>query len=140
MLEGCGLKIMTTAFSALAMTFAVVGVAQAQATAPVPDLHTAHLKQPTQSAPLQSRLMGSPLNPTRQNAVFDVAYANPGPVRIPGIARTSVDRQLASDDVTGSLGFLCGLEPGSGKQGVAAARGYDPSGRFVGAKLKFAFR
>ena len=140
MLEGYCLKTMTAAFSALTIAFSVFGVAHAQSTAPAPDLLTAHLKQPTASAPLTSRLTDRPLNLTRNNAVFDVAYANPGPARIPGIARTSVDRKLASDDVTGSLGFLCGLEPGSGKQGVAAARGYDPSGRFLGAKLKFAFR
>lgn len=56
------------------------------------------------------------------------------------VARTSVDRTLASDDVTGSLGCLCGLEPGAGKQGAAAIRGYDPTGRFLGAKLKIALR
>lgn len=134
------MRTMTTRFSGLAMAFALFGGASAQSAGPAPDLLTAHLKQPTASAPLQSRLTDQALNLTRHDAIFDVAYANPGPARIPGIARTSVDRKLASDDVTGSLGFLCGLEPGSGKQGVAAARGYDPSGRFVGAKLKFAFR
>lgn len=139
-LEGFGLKIVTATFSALAMTFVVLGVAHAQSPGPAPDLLTAHLRHPAMRTPMQSRLADRPLNLTRHSAVFDVAYANPGPARIPGIARTSVDRKLASDDVTGSLGFLCGLEPGSGKQGVAAARGYDPSGRFVGAKLKFAFR
>ena len=140
MLEGYCLKTMTITSSALALAFAVFGVAHAQSIAPAPDLLTAHLKQPLTGAPLQSWPTERPLNLTRQNAVFNVVYANPGPTRIPGIARTSVDRKLASDDVTGSLGFLCGLEPGSGKQGAAAARGYDPTGRFVGAKLKFAFR
>lgn len=58
-----------------------------------------------------------------------------------GIARTSVDRRFAQDnDLTGSLGFLCGLQPGAERSGVAAARGHDPSGRFLGAKLSLAFR
>lgn len=57
-----------------------------------------------------------------------------------GIARTAVDRQLSGDDLTGYLGFLCGIQPGADRNGAAAARGVDPSGRFVGAKLSLAFR
>ena len=56
-----------------------------------------------------------------------------------GIARTAIDRRL-DDDVTGALGFLCGIQPGADRNGAAAARGVDPSGRFVGAKLSLAFR
>ena len=56
-----------------------------------------------------------------------------------GIAKTSVD-YTDRDGLTGSLGFLCGLKPGAERTGAAAARGYDPSGRYVGAKLSFAFR
>jgi hypothetical protein len=62
------------------------------------------------------------------------------PLRTPGVAKTSVDYSSPTDGVTGSLGFLCGLNPGAGRTGAAAARGYDPAGRFVGAKLSFAFR
>jgi len=57
-----------------------------------------------------------------------------------GIARTAVDRRLAGDDLTGALGFLCGIQPGADRSGAAAARGVDPTGRFVGAKLSLAFR
>lgn len=58
-----------------------------------------------------------------------------------GIARTAVDRRFnTAEDLTGSLGFLCGLQPGAERSGAAAARGYDPSGRFLGAKLSLAFR
>jgi hypothetical protein len=57
-----------------------------------------------------------------------------------GIARTAIDRRLSGDDVTGYLGFLCGIQPGADRNGAAAARGVDPSGRFVGAKLSLAFR
>ncbi len=56
-----------------------------------------------------------------------------------GIARTAIDRRL-DDDVTGALGFLCGIQPGAERSGAAAARGVDPWGRFVGAKLSLAFR
>ena len=57
-----------------------------------------------------------------------------------GIARTAVDRRLSGEDLTGYLGFLCGIQPGAERNGAAAARGVDPSGRFVGAKLSLAFR
>ncbi|WP_372785047.1 hypothetical protein [Phenylobacterium sp.] len=56
-------------------------------------------------------------------------------------ARTAVDHRFSKrDDVTGSLGFLCGLQPGHNEAGGAAAYGADPHGRFLGAKLSFAFR
>src|SRR5690242_17829973 len=61
-------------------------------------------------------------------------------LRRAGIARTAIDRRLSSEDVTGALGFLCGIQPGAQRSGAAAARGVDPSGRFVGAKLSLAFR
>ena len=56
-------------------------------------------------------------------------------------ARTAVDHRFSRrDDVTGSIGFLCGLQPGHTEAGGAAAYGADPHGRFLGAKLSFAFR
>ncbi len=55
-------------------------------------------------------------------------------------AKTAVDHRFSSrDDITGSLGFLCGLQPGHGDSGGAAAYGIDPHGRFLGAKLSIAF-
>jgi len=54
-------------------------------------------------------------------------------------AKTAVDHRFSDrSDVTGSFGFLCGLQPGHGDAG--SAYGVDPHGRFVGAKLSFAFR
>jgi hypothetical protein len=56
-------------------------------------------------------------------------------------AKTAIDRRFGRrDDITASLGFLCGLQPGHNDAGGAAAYGFDPHGRFVGAKLSFAFR
>src|SRR5687768_12783418 len=95
-------------------------------------------------------LMAAPLRATPKGLALDLAapapdytprYAGSAPPRMPGVAKTSVDRRFAEEGVVGSLGFLCGLEPGAERQGgAAAARGYDPSGRFVGAKLRVAFR
>ncbi|PZQ64677.1 MAG: hypothetical protein DI570_04405 [Phenylobacterium zucineum] len=80
------------------------------------------------------------LNLSTPSADFAVRYAQAPPGRTPGIARTAIDRRLDGDDVTGSLGFMCGLKPGADRFGVAAARGWDPTGRFVGARLSVAFR
>lgn len=61
-------------------------------------------------------------------------------LRRAGLAKTSVDRRLRDEDMTGSLGFLCGLQSGADRGGAAAARGVDPHGRFLGAKLSLSFR
>ena len=92
-------------------------------------------------APAQSRVDGV-------QPVLDVTGARPmlvlrntqaAALRAAGIARTSVDHRFASEDVEGSFGFLCGLQPGQTDHGAAAAHGYDPQGRFLGAKLKLSF-
>ncbi len=55
-------------------------------------------------------------------------------------ATTAVDRKFGKrDDLTGSLGLLCGRQPEHTESGGAAAYGSDPHGRFVGAKLSLAF-
>jgi hypothetical protein len=78
--------------------------------------------------------------PRGPQPAFAPRYDGDKPVRIRGVAQTSVDAPLG-DDTTGSLGFMCGLKPGvEQRYGAAAARGYDDTGRFVGAKLRVAFR
>jgi len=61
-------------------------------------------------------------------------------LRRAGVVRTSIDHRFTRDGVVGSLGFLCGLPPNASDGGATAVRGYDPQGRFLGAKLSFAFR
>ena len=61
-------------------------------------------------------------------------------VRAAVLPKRSIDRKLSSDRVTGSAGFLCGLQPNMDGSGSSKAAGYDPHGRFIGAKLSFAFR
>ncbi len=56
------------------------------------------------------------------------------------MVRTSVDHPFGGDNAVGSLGFLCGRQPAYLHSGIAEARGYDPDGKFVGAKLAFAFK
>jgi len=93
-------------------------------------------------------LMNAPLRQAAGGVAIDLAaprvsvaprYSQAAQPRIPGVARTSVDHRY-DEGVVGSLGFLCGLEQGAERKGAAAMRGYDQTGRFVGAKLRVAFR
>ena len=65
-------------------------------------------------------------------------YAEAYALRTAGVAKTAVSDK--DDDITRSLGFLCGIQPGQKPTGAAAARGYDPNGRFLGAKLSIALK
>lgn len=117
---------MKVALSAL-IALALAGSAQAQTAA---DL---------MAAPLRATAGGVGIDLASPRASFAPRYAHAGAPRIPGVARTAVDRRL-DDGAIASLGFLCGLEPGQERTGPTSARGYDPTGRFVGAKLRVAFR
>ncbi|HEX3366621.1 hypothetical protein [Phenylobacterium sp.] len=87
----------------------------AQAAKPMPDI--ANPLDPLARPALQSK--------TLDTAVF---------------AKTAVETKLAGrSDLTGGLGFMCGLQPGHTESGGAAAYGSDPHGRFVGAKFSLAF-
>lgn len=93
------------------------------------------------AAPLKATPAGVARDLPVSSAAFAPRYAHAPAPRIPGVAKTSVDRRFSDQGVVGSLGFLCGLEPGAERRGGAAgARGYDATGRFVGAKLRVAFR
>jgi hypothetical protein len=65
-------------------------------------------------------------------------YAEAHAMKQARIAKTSVERR--ADNATAALGFLCGLQDSAGRMGSSAAFGSDPHGRFLGAKLSFAFR
>jgi len=83
-----------------------------------------------------STVEGSTLNLGRAHAAR-FGQANPLPA---GVAKTSIDHGFDDDSATGSFGYLCGLNPGQKMSGAAGAAGYDPMGKFLGAKLSFAFR
>ena len=103
---------------------AAAGAAQGQ-TAPM-NLDLAALQG---SAPLD---LSSVRNPTALTDAQAAALRE-------GISRTAVDHQFA-DRLTGSLGFLCDPHPSMQFDGLAARPGADPQGKFLGAKLSFAFR
>lgn len=129
------LKILVVAGAAM-----VTGAAAAQ-TAP---LTLTPYRAAAAVAPLPVKAVGAarptpdlanPLDPLAPTALV----ANP--VESVVFARTAIDHRFARrDEVMGSLGFLCGLQPGHNEAGAASAYGSDPHGRFIGAKLSFAFR
>jgi hypothetical protein len=90
-------------------------------------------------APAMSLARDAALRISRPDLSVPVRYAN-APVQLPrGIAKTSVESRIAGDGPVASAGVLCGLKPSADDSGMGTARGYDNDGRFVGAKLAFAF-
>jgi hypothetical protein len=114
--------------SALALTAALAlgGAAQAEAVRPA-------VAPRLSLAPAQS--MAKPLDLTSPG--LPVLYSRAPTPLPPGVARTSVEGK-AGDAQLGA-GLLCGLKPNADESGAGRARGYDPDGKFVGAKLAFSF-
>jgi hypothetical protein len=111
---------------ALAAVIALGGVASAEAVPPSPRLALAPAKPPAK--PLDLTAPGLP-----------VLYSR-APAPLPrGVARTSVEGAVPGGDATFGAGLLCGIKPNVDDSGAGRARGYDPDGKFVGAKLAFSF-
>jgi hypothetical protein len=97
-------------------------VASAEAVPPAPRLALASAK------PLDLTAPGLP-----------VLYSR-APTPLPrGVAKTSVEGAVPGGDTTFGAGLLCGIKPNVDDSGAGRARGYDPDGKFVGAKLAFSF-
>jgi hypothetical protein len=90
----------------------------------------------TQTPALSLAKPAKPLDLTAPG--LPVLYSRAPAALPPGIARTSVERQLTGDSVLSS-GLLCGMQPSADTSGAARARGFDPNGKFVGAKMAFRF-
>jgi len=80
-----------------------------------------------------------PLDVSAPRTAAQAAYEQASAMRAAAFARTSVDRHLDDGRLTGSFGFLCGLQPSRDITGGGQTYGVDPHGRFVGAKLSRAF-
>jgi len=110
--------------SALAAFLMSAGVAQAEAQV-----------QMGRPAPRLSLAPARPLDLTAPG--LPVLYSRAPTPLPPGVARTSVEGR-AGDAMLGA-GLLCGLKPNADDSGAGRARGYDPDGKFVGAKVGFRF-
>jgi hypothetical protein len=108
---------------ALVAAFALAGAARAEVAAPA-------------AAPRLSLAPAKPLDLAAPG--LPVLYSRAPTPLPPGVARTSVEGKVAGDALLGA-GLLCGLKPNVDDSGAGRARGYDPDGKFVGAKLAFSF-
>jgi hypothetical protein len=140
--------ILLIALSAALTGALTAGVARAQtaepAATPQLNLHMPEFSQaPAASAPVARPVgvapkatpdLADPLDPmARPKLVVNTLDSEV-------FATTAVDHKFGKrDDVTAALGLLCGRQPEHTESGGAAAYGTDPHGRFVGAKLSFAF-
>jgi hypothetical protein len=66
-----------------------------------------------------------------------LARADDGPARPKGTVQTAVDVRF-NPKATGSLGYLCGLQPGPNDRGGVRSSS-DPAGTFLGGQFKVAF-
>ncbi len=90
------------------------------------------------SAPKLSSLAG--LRLPAPGAPADFALSRPAAAGAAPDSPTAVDGPLPLGGLKGEAGFLCGMQPGTDNSGVASAAGYDPQGRFVGARLSLPFK
>ena len=122
----------------IAVTLAAAALAgAAQATTADADVQAA--ARTLQSLRPRAALTPSPADLAR--SVLPVRDVVAGAVPLPaGVVKTSVDHSFAPGRVSGSAGFVCGLQESRDHSGAREVTGYDPNGRFVGAKLSFAFR
>ncbi len=87
---------------------------------------------------------GTPLKPidfSVSRTALGLSYDQAKALQVAGVVRTAVDHPFGRDGgPVGSVGFLCGLPPNAYDEGATSVRGYDPQGRFLGAKLSIPFR
>ncbi len=57
----------------------------------------------------------------------------------PGVAKTSIESRFEKG-ASGAIGFLCGRPDSLDERASSQPLGSDPQGRFLGARLSFAFR
>jgi hypothetical protein len=72
------------------------------------------------------------------HASFASPYAQPAAARPAGTVQTAVDYRFSSDQI-GSVGYLCGLQPGPNESGGPASA-FEPEGTFLGGQLRMAFK
>ncbi len=110
----------------LALTAALLLATTAQAETVLP-AYPLVAKAPNLSTPLNLKPVGP----------IELRYANARAPLPRGVARTAIEHREGG--ISGGVGVLCGIAPSADTSGVGTARGYDNEGRFVGAKLGFAF-
>jgi len=75
-------------------------------------------------------------------ALFSIPYARSNGPAPDGMSRTAIDHRFASGGLTGSVGYLCGVNsfaPGANETGGPAST-FGRGTTFLGAKLSLPFR
>ncbi len=73
------------------------------------------------------------------DAHVSIGLSRPAAADEPITNRTSVDHTFGPDQVTASVGYLCGLQPPSDRTPGPAST-FGPISTFLGAKLTYAFK
>ena len=126
----------------LIVTAMVVGVAGGAAAQVAPRAPVGLSPYPVEAtvAASATNAQGEPIDFSASRISLGLTDAQAEALRADGVVKTAVDHQFTRDGLVGSVGFLCGLPPNPTDTGAATVRGNDPQGRFLGAKLSFAFR
>jgi len=129
------------------MKSALIALASAALAGSAAHAQPLDLSRPAAAKPapvLAVTLAGAPAKavPDLANPLDPIArpVLQPGAMESAVFAKTALDHRFAGkSDLSGSVGFLCGLQPGHNDRGGAAAYGADPHGRFLGAKVSIGF-
>lgn len=74
---------------------------------------------------------------------FSSPYASPAKNPGPNLGHTALERRLSGEGVTGSLGYLCGIDlyqPDVWQRGGGVDSSAGHKGTFLGAKLGYSFK
>jgi len=128
------MTLKTQLLLSLSAALLTAGAAQAQSAAPTADTLRPFQPQATLAARALSGAIAGGVTPLAAQRSQDSG------VGVSDIRPTSVARPLGRSGVVGSAGFMCGLGPDLVHRGSSTISGYDPTGRFVGARLSLAFK
>jgi hypothetical protein len=85
--------------------------------------------------------LATPLPADAAQALKSAVFAEAAVGKGVGLSRVAVEHRFdGKAQATGSLGFLCGRPDSLDARAAASPLGSDPHGRFLGARLSFAFR
>jgi hypothetical protein len=124
--------------SILAGLALLMSAVAAPALAGTPALSLAPVGEDSVAAPARQPALD--LSALHAQLALPYAQANAAALVGLDLPKTAIEHSFSRTGLTGSAGFLCGRHASPDNNGAATERGYDPQGRFVGAKLSLAFR
>ncbi len=86
--------------------------------------------------------LAQPIGRPDARVLFSIPYARDTGPELAGMSRTAIDHRFAPGGLTGSVGYLCGVNsfaPGANETGGPAST-FGRGTTFLGAKLSLPFR